>query len=282
DGPLRHRAGIRDHDLARALLHLLLAGPRAAGGGRRAGGERERRRRRKRVEHTLSGRVKSRSVNSSSLKILLLALAAACGSSSSQPAGQTTGTGGTTGGGQQATPIATPPGNPRADLIPRKVLFGNPERASVQISPDGKMLSWLAPVDGVMNVWVAPVGKLDQAKPVTGHKTRPVRVYLWAYDGKHILYQQDSGGDENWHVFSVPVAGGEARDLTPMDKVSARLMALSHRVPKKVMIGINDRNPQLHDIYEVDIATGEKKLVVENPGFISFTLDDDLMVRLDR
>src|SRR5690606_8245671 len=98
DGPLRHRAGIRDHDLARALLHLLLAGPRAAGGGRRAGGERERRRRRKRVEHTLSGRVKSRSVNSSSLKILLLALAAACGSSSSQPAGQTTGTGGTTGG----------------------------------------------------------------------------------------------------------------------------------------------------------------------------------------
>jgi hypothetical protein len=39
-------------------------------------------------------------------------------------------------------------------LIPREVLFGNPERADPQISPDGSQIGYLAPVDGVLNVWI--------------------------------------------------------------------------------------------------------------------------------
>ncbi|HSR97720.1 MAG TPA: hypothetical protein VLM79_11750, partial [Kofleriaceae bacterium] len=74
-----------------------------------------------------------------------------------------------------APPPPVPAGHPRNDLIPRDVLFGNPERLGVDISPDGKQLAWRAPKDGVLNVWVAPVGKLDQAKPVTSDTTRPIR-----------------------------------------------------------------------------------------------------------
>src|SRR5687768_3723057 len=58
-------------------------------------------------------------------------------------------------------------------LIPRNVLFGNPQRAGARLSPDGKWLSFQAPVDGVMNVWVAPVDDLSKAFAVTKEKVRP-------------------------------------------------------------------------------------------------------------
>ena len=106
-------------------------------------------------------------------------------------------------------PVAV--GHPKADLIPRSVLFGNPERAAVRISPDGKHLSWLAPKNGVLNVWVAPIGKLDQAKAVTSDTTRPIRIYFWAFTSKHLLYMQDVEGDENYHLFRVDLTDGKSR-----------------------------------------------------------------------
>jgi len=52
-------------------------------------------------------------------------------------------------------------------LIPRDVLFSDPDRTSVQISPDGRWISFLAPRNGVLNVWVAPADAPDAAAPVT-------------------------------------------------------------------------------------------------------------------
>jgi len=46
-------------------------------------------------------------------------------------------------------------------LIPREVLFGNPEKASPLLSPDGAKLAYLAPKDGVLNVWVRTLGQTD-------------------------------------------------------------------------------------------------------------------------
>ncbi|MCC7354931.1 MAG: S9 family peptidase, partial [Anaerolineae bacterium] len=91
-------------------------------------------------------------------------------------------------------------------LIPRRVLFGNPDRASVQISPDGAHLTWLAPLEGVLNVWVAPRDDLAAARPVTRDTGRGIRSYLWAYTNAHILYIQDKNGDENWRLYAVDLA----------------------------------------------------------------------------
>ena len=106
-------------------------------------------------------------------------------------------------------------------LIPRAVLFGNPDRAFVQLSPDGAHLSWLAPVDGVLNVWVAPRDNLAAAHPVTHDSGRGIRFYQWAYTNAHILYSQDTNGDENWRLYTVDVQTSAVKDLTPFAGVQA-------------------------------------------------------------
>ena len=93
-------------------------------------------------------------------------------------------------------------------LIPRTVLFGNPDRASVQLSPDGSQIAYLAPRDGVLNVWVAPRDDLAAARPVTDDTGRGIRFYGWAYTNTHILYIQDKNGDENWRLYVVDLQGG--------------------------------------------------------------------------
>jgi dipeptidyl aminopeptidase/acylaminoacyl peptidase len=164
-------------------------------------------------------------------------------------------------------------------LIPRTELFGNPDRAMARISPDGKQLAYLAPVDNVLNVWVCPIGELAEAKPVTQDKKRGVRNYFWAYNNTHLLYSQDQDGDEDWHIYGVDLVSGKTTDLTPFPKIAAQVQEVSERFPDEILIAINNRNEQYHDIHRVNLKTGERSLVQENPDFAGFTTDDDFRVR---
>jgi dipeptidyl aminopeptidase/acylaminoacyl peptidase len=164
-------------------------------------------------------------------------------------------------------------------LIPRSVLFGNPQRAMARLSPNGNWLSYLAPVDGILNVWVCPVDDLSQAKPVTADKIRDIRSYHWAYTGKHILHIQDTAGDEDWHVYATDVETGETKDLTPLEKVRAEIQDVSQRLPNEILVGLNDRDPQYHDIWRVNIESGERELIQPNPGVAGYVTDDDFRIR---
>jgi dipeptidyl aminopeptidase/acylaminoacyl peptidase len=165
-------------------------------------------------------------------------------------------------------------------LIPRKLLFGNPTRAMARLSPDGRYLSYLAPLEGVLNLWVAPSDDPNAAKPITQERVRNIRFYEWAYTSRHLLYMQDANGDENWHVICVDVESGDMRDLTPLEGVNAYISALSHLLPEEVLISINNRVPQLHDLYRVNLLTGERTLILENPGFADLVTDKHFAVRL--
>jgi dipeptidyl aminopeptidase/acylaminoacyl peptidase len=182
------------------------------------------------------------------------------------------------------------------ELIPREVLFGNPERTSPRISPDGRRLAWIAPRDGVLNVWVAPVGAAgvdwDAAAVVTDDTDRGIRVFAWARDDRHLLYLQDSGGDENWRLYDVDLgppaadrtagrgtAGMARRDLTPFDGVQARIIATRRSRPGEVLVGINRDDPTLHDVYRLTLPTGELVKEIGNPGFAGWLADEDLVVR---
>jgi dipeptidyl aminopeptidase/acylaminoacyl peptidase len=165
-------------------------------------------------------------------------------------------------------------------LIPRAALFGNPSRAQGRISPDGKHVSWLAPVDGVLNVFVAPADNPSAARAVTDEKVRNITSHNWAPSGTHILYPQDSGGNENYHIHAVDIATGTDTDLTPVaDNVRATVEKVSPLRPDAILVGLNDRNPQLFDLYEIDLKTGERTLVLENPGFGQWVIDNQLKPR---
>src|SRR5215470_7767131 len=170
------------------------------------------------------------------------------------------------------------------DLIPRKVLFGNPERVSPRLSPDGTRLAWIAPKDGVLNVWLASVSPQtgvhwDQAKVVTDDSDRGIRQFAWAHDNRHLLYLQDTGGDENWRLHDVDVTTMQRRDLTPFDGVQTQIVAIERDFPTEVLIGLNKDNPQLHDVYRLDLVTGELTKEVDNPGFVAWLADSRLLVR---
>jgi dipeptidyl aminopeptidase/acylaminoacyl peptidase len=160
------------------------------------------------------------------------------------------------------------------ELIPRDDLFGNPERANVQISPDGKYLSWIAPVDGVLNVWIAPADDIAKARAVTDDKARGIRQYFWSYQPDTLLYLRDSGGDEDFHLYSVDLATGNKRDLTPFPKTTAQVVNVSHLKPDAILVAMNDRDPKWHDLYRVDLATGTRTLVDRNDAEIAGYITD--------
>lgn len=165
-------------------------------------------------------------------------------------------------------------------LIDRDVLFGNPTRFQGRLSPDGKQMSFRAPLDGVMNIWIAPAGDIEAAKPITQDQGRGIPIHFWALDSKNVFYIQDKNGDENWHLHMVNLASGESRDLTPYEGVRANMMKQSEDIPGTIIVGMNDRDPRWHDVYSVELESGERKLLQQNDQFASFVVDNDFDVRL--
>ena len=167
-----------------------------------------------------------------------------------------------------------------ADLIPRKVFFDNQDKTDVRVSPDGRYISYLAPHEGVLNVWIAPRSAPNVATVITRDQGRGIRLYGWAFSNQHIIYLQDTDGDENWRLYAVEIDSREVRDLTPFEKVQAQPFAFSPEQPETCLIGLNRRNPQWHDVYRLNIVTGELSLLEEHERFSGFIADKQLRLRL--
>lgn len=173
-------------------------------------------------------------------------------------------------------------------IIDRDLLFGDPEISGAQLSPDGKYLAFIKPLDKTRNVWVKKVSEpFTAAKPVTAQTKRPIGGYFWSRDAKYVLFVQDDGGDENFNVYAVNPADspkeGEkappARNLTDAKKVQAQIYHVSKIDPDIIFVGINDRDKAWHDLYRVKISTGERTLIRKNTEKIAgweFDLKDQL------
>ena len=190
----------------------------------------------------------------------------------------------TSPGEPSSTPALTlTPADELPDLIPRRVLFTLADKLDVQLSPDGTRISYKAPVCGsfvcMMNVWIGDFAHPSAAEPVTRDMTSGVHDYAWAYTNDHIIYTQDTDGDEEWRVLSVDINTGRTTRLTPPEGVKAYFSGVSPNFPHEILIELNDRDPSLHDLYRIDIRTGERALVRENKGFIGFITDQDFNVR---
>src|ERR1700761_2508423 len=175
-------------------------------------------------------------------------------------------------------------------LIDRNLFYGEIAISGAQISPDGRSLSFLKPYKGTRNIWVKGVDEpFTAARPVSAEATRPIRGYFWSHDSKFILYVQDSGGDENFNVYAIdPKLPADAksgvpptRALTNLSKVRTQIFAVPKAKPDILYIGLNDRDPKWHDLYELSISTGEKKLLRKNTEEIAgWQFDDNGTLRL--
>lgn len=165
-------------------------------------------------------------------------------------------------------------------LIPRAVLFGNPERAHPQVSPNGTQIAWLAPdKSGVVNVWVNAIDGTN-VRAVTNENHRPIPWYAWAGDSKQILYLQDNAGDEINHLFSADLTNDNVRDLTPFRGVRAQNVLTDLQHPKFVLVALNLRDRQAFDMYRIDLETGAVTLEATNPGdVLTWTTDNDFVIR---
>ncbi len=158
-------------------------------------------------------------------------------------------------------------------LIDREIFFGNPEYAGAQISPDGKYISFIKPLNDVRNIWVKGINEpFEKAQPLTAETKRPVSGYFWSRDSKYILFTKDNDGDENFNVFAVdpsasPAEGSQvatATNLTNAVGVRTFIYDVPESDPDFLYIGINERDKSWHDLYKVQISTGTKTLLREN------------------
>ncbi len=183
-------------------------------------------------------------------------------------------------------------------LIDRQLFFGNPEKIQVRFSPDGKYLSYRAPVDGVMNVWVGPSDQPENTRPVTKDTLRGIQSYRWSYKPGHLLYTIDKGGDENWHVHVVDVENVVDTDLTPQEEIigpdnvpmtlpdgkmvrpRADILGVSKEKPNEILIQTNLTNPSNMDVYRVDLTTHSMTLAAKDDAFLQIVPDNNYDLRL--
>ena len=186
------------------------------------------------------------------------------------------------GAGRRA--VAAAAGQPLAAapaLIARRVFFENPEYRNVQISPDGRHLAYLAPLDGVRNLWVAPLDSPRAAHPVTRATDRDIGWdYRWAHTNRHLVFFRDHDGDENWRAASVDMASGATVPLSPERGVRSFIQESDHKFPDEMLLRDNRRDPHFFDLFRVDLLTGARELVYENKEYYGLITDPAFRLRL--
>src|SRR5919204_1705365 len=186
--------------------------------------------------------------------------------------------------GARAAAVGAPSARARARsvaLIPRRVLFAEPARTWVRISPDGRRIAFLAPVNEVLNLWVGPISDVAKARPVTRVTDHNISFfYTWLHDNRHLVYFREHGGDENWQAFRVDLEGGDILALTPGPGVRAYVQQTSRHFPGEMLLAHNQKDARFFELYRVDVATGRSALVQANDRFRSFVTDRQFRVRL--
>jgi dipeptidyl aminopeptidase/acylaminoacyl peptidase len=170
-----------------------------------------------------------------------------------------------------------------SNLIPRRLLFGNPEKTSPQLSPNGQQLAYIAPdTQNVLNIWVRDLSKpQEKDRMVTSDHKRGIRSFLWQFDNAHILYVQDKDGDENWHIYQTNIQTKKTKNLTPYEGAKADIVDYDYEHPDEMLVELNHRDKSLFDVYRLNLKTGQIELDTENFGDVfHWVADHDLKVRV--
>ena len=166
-----------------------------------------------------------------------------------------------------AKPNTIPDVELSSNYIPLEDFFKNPEKTAFEISPDGQKVAFMQPWKNRLNVHVKNIGSNEVIR-LTSATERDIAGYLWLGDSR-IGYVQDTGGDENFRLFAVNIDGTNQADLTPFDSVRVQIIDELENNPQEMLIGLNKKDQRLHDVYRLNVLTGQMELIAENPGNIS-------------
>jgi dipeptidyl aminopeptidase/acylaminoacyl peptidase len=147
-------------------------------------------------------------------------------------------------------------------LIPRRVLFANPDRGSIRLSPDGTRIAFVA----AGQLWIAPITDATRRERITADYDGPVASYEWAFTGNQVLYRKQD------RLVSFDLESRRGRDLGAL-----QIVKLSPRIPNEVLVATASEHP---DLLRVNIATGESKPVLQNPAYEQFYVDLDFVPRV--
>jgi dipeptidyl aminopeptidase/acylaminoacyl peptidase len=165
-------------------------------------------------------------------------------------------------------------------LIPRRLLFAGPDRSTVRISPDGRRIAFMAPIDGVLNLWVGEIGDLAKAHPLTQVADRDLGPWIvWLHNNRHVVFFRDQGGDENWQAHRVEVDSGDILALAPGAGVKSYIQQTSHHFPDELLLAHNQRDQRFSDIFRVNVATGASTLLLTNDRFGWVFTDPQFRIR---
>jgi len=157
-------------------------------------------------------------------------------------------------------------------LIPLTDFFRNPERTNYTLSPDGEFFAFMMPWKQRLNVYVQKIGEDDFVR-VTSETDRDVAEYSWA-NNYRLVYIKDERGDENFKLHAVDKDGANGRILTPGEKITVQIIDKLEDNDEEMIIAINNRDASIFDVYRINIISGEKELISENPGNITGWLTD--------
>jgi dipeptidyl aminopeptidase/acylaminoacyl peptidase len=150
-----------------------------------------------------------------------------------------------------------------------------PEKSGFQVSPDGKRLAYLAPWNNKLNIVVKNLQ--DQKEMKLTYSEQGISHFVWI-NNETILYIIDDNGNEDYHLYSVQSDGRGNKALTPFPNTRVELIDSLDHLPEyknNVLIGMNNRDPKVFDLYRLNFITGDLQLVEENPGNIDAWITDN-------
>ena len=180
-----------------------------------------------------------------------------------------------------STVVAARPGLPVVEDF-----FRRPKYTGVSLSPDGKLLAALVPLNERKNLALID---LDQGTAVALTTLREQDVYNYSWVGDRMLHIQtanlsDAGGLVRiTQDVLIDVTGRVVRDMAKVSQRGlTRIIATLDRSGEDLLIENIDRNAYGFDAYRYNPRTGEKKLLTfQSPGDVTrFVADRAGQVRI--
>jgi len=140
--------------------------------------------------------------------------------------------------------------------------FRTPKKSNYQLSPDGTHFAFMSPYERRKNIYVQKIGETEATR-ITSETSRDIGGFGWV-NSNRLIFIKDNGGDENFTLLAVDKNGENPKDLTPFENIRISVIDDLKEEDDYIIIGLNNRNPQLFEPYRLNVDTGELRRLADN------------------